>query len=386
MISHITRFSNFKNNPFIIRPKPYEDELLGSWLTRIAIAHHTLPWTFCNIHFPQYKNTIFSRDIDIWAPLDLIKSISLKSGIKADNIFSLTLKSYGGYLNEDITSATNNNLILPVTARKRVNNAYGQKFCPLCLRERTYFKKTWRLAFYGICHIHKCFMHDKCQNCGKPVSYYKFMDDNGFDSCWNCGFSFKKTKPTYIHGGSLIPIMLSRNMDILKKGYFQINEKPFYSISYFIVLKHIAKLIYQFGYRRDYTIENEQKIHGFKIKNKSKTKKRPMEETVSIQESNVIFTAAAKILSSIDELTFYIKSNKINFNLLKRDMPYIPFWYEKAICNFYKQAYYVTYKEAKNACKWMRKRGIQPSYLRLSKLLGVSLENRKRPELNSLIH
>ena len=74
MISNVTRFIDLNNQKFRVRPKPREDELLSSWLVRVARAHLTHTTSFTNMHFKEYKsNIIWQRDLDIWCPDELIE-------------------------------------------------------------------------------------------------------------------------------------------------------------------------------------------------------------------------------------------------------------------------------------------------------------------------
>ena len=61
MISNVTRFIDLNNQKFRVKPKPQEDELLSSWLVRVARAHLTLTTSFTNMHFKEYKNQYKDR-------------------------------------------------------------------------------------------------------------------------------------------------------------------------------------------------------------------------------------------------------------------------------------------------------------------------------------
>ena len=80
MISHVTRFINLNDRDFVIHPKPQYDELLSSWLVRVALANDTAATSFTNMHFREYaRNIIWQRDLDIWCPQDLMKRLSEKA-------------------------------------------------------------------------------------------------------------------------------------------------------------------------------------------------------------------------------------------------------------------------------------------------------------------
>ena len=56
MINNVTRYIDLNNEKFRIKPKHQEDELLSSWLVRIARAHLTLTTII-----PQNVKTTFSK-------------------------------------------------------------------------------------------------------------------------------------------------------------------------------------------------------------------------------------------------------------------------------------------------------------------------------------
>ena len=195
MISHISHFLDLSKKPFINRPHPQEDELLSSWMVRIALAHDTMPWSYYNMHFPEYKNIIFSRDLDVWAPDDLINKLIWKSAYKYEEIYGLTLKSLVGTVLPKCNPSGPNKYFSYIKIRGRSNQLYGQKFCAECLKEDEipYFRREWRFKFVSECKKHHVRLNDKCHNCGIPISFYKVTKDGiGYTKCWHCGFSILK--------------------------------------------------------------------------------------------------------------------------------------------------------------------------------------------------
>jgi hypothetical protein len=193
MISNVTRFFDFKNKDFFVIPKPKENELLSSWLCRIAYAHHTVPTSFLNLHFKEYGlNILTIRDIDIWLEQDLLNKISKKSHYASDRIYQMTLKSYEGKLLKQITSKTRNNLIMSLGNRASYKYKKGLRFCPLCLKEHGYYKKEWRLGFYTVCLEHNITMHNCCYNCNTPINIlrsFKNLKNQLF--CYKCGSDYR---------------------------------------------------------------------------------------------------------------------------------------------------------------------------------------------------
>lgn len=246
MISYITRYTNLSSKRFLLHPKPQKNELLSSWLVRVALAHQTIPWSFMNMHFPEYKNIVFSRDVDIWAPIPFINKLAWKSGFSPEDIFAMTLRSYEGYLLEQVRLNGTNFFIDPIIPRKRRNLGYGQKYCPMCLKENpVYFKKEWRLSFYTVCLKHKINILDRCKNCGAPIVLYKFKRDQSFVQCYRCGWDLSQD------GNSIIALeedvaLVNRLMKILTDGYVWINGEVIYSIAFFQGLHQIVKIVQHF--------------------------------------------------------------------------------------------------------------------------------------------
>lgn len=296
MISYITRYTNLSSKKFLLRPRPQMNELLSSWLVRVALSHHTLPWSFMNMHFPEYKNIVFSRDVDIWAPESFIDKLVWKSGLNPEDIFNMTLRSYEGYLSEKVRSNGQNNFISSIIPRKRLNLGYGQKYCPICLREDTsYFKKEWRLSFYTTCIEHGCHMMDRCQNCGAPVVFYKFKNDYGFERCYRCEKLLSRSQNNSVESIEELALV-KRLMGILIDGYVVIDGQIIYSTAFFDTLHQVAKIVKHFKLNE---LDNFDGI--------IKAEKIVLNLRVGIKE--------------------LLGSPKICFSHLTQDMPYVPFFY-----------------------------------------------------------
>ena len=193
MISYVTAFIDLSDKPFTLHPHPQEDELLSSWLVRVSLAHDTMPWSFMNMHFPEYKNIIFSRDVDVWAPEDFLQKLVWKSGYSYERIYNLTLRSYIGNLLPVFNPSGCNKYFTYLKNRARSNRLYGQRYCLKCLKEdeNPYFRKQWRLKSIIKCEQHSIELKDRCPQCGTPISLYKFNRDGfGFIKCWKCNFNY----------------------------------------------------------------------------------------------------------------------------------------------------------------------------------------------------
>lgn len=58
-----------------------------------------------------------------------------------------------------------------------------QVFCPLCLREKPYWRKIWLLKPIAVCPTHDIILHDRCPHCHKPLSVLR----GRISICHRCG-------------------------------------------------------------------------------------------------------------------------------------------------------------------------------------------------------
>ena len=190
MISNVTKFIDLNNHKFRVRPKPLEDELLSSWLVRVARAHLTHTTSFTNMHFKEYRsNIIWQRDLDIWCPDELIERISFKSGYTKGTIFNMTLRSLEGIVANKITGKSNTANIRALGNYCHIKTCGGLMFCPDCLKgdKISYFRKIWRLKEYTICKKHNIKLLDRCPNCLSPLTISKSFQEKNFTFCYKCG-------------------------------------------------------------------------------------------------------------------------------------------------------------------------------------------------------
>ena len=195
--------SRFCIGGFPWKPEPFEDELLSSYLVRLAYAHRFNPATFYRAYFPDLKKIFFDRDIDLWLGEDVICRIADKAKIPSEKLMNLSLRSYTGYLFETPSLRTKTAFIDPIAIEGTVSRR-GYKFCPECLeRDRVpYFRKLWRVSFYTVCPEHRTMLTDRCPRCNTPVSIHKHARLELFPHCYRCGFSLKDAPPRKLPDGS----------------------------------------------------------------------------------------------------------------------------------------------------------------------------------------
>ncbi len=177
--------------------KPLPDELLSSWLVRLAHAHGLKIQTFCTLIFSS-KLQLWNRDIDRLAPNWLLKELSDRTGVAYKDLFQTTLRSYEGWLYPKIRTSSTLQWITALKLHHRKFEGFGIQFCPQCLKEdiEPYFRKRWRVAFNTVCTKHNLLLHDRCQSCGTGAAFHRvdvghkvFSDSVILNICHKCGFN-----------------------------------------------------------------------------------------------------------------------------------------------------------------------------------------------------
>ncbi len=181
--------------------KPMEDELLSSWLLRLARANGLKLHTMCRILFP---NRIF-RDVEMDSALtrnDLMP-LSTATNVDLDRAWHTTLGAYSGLLFPDVLPKGNRAWILPTAFRGGMRSRPGMQFCPWCLdTDAFYFKRSWRLGFITICSVHNCYLLDDCAKCGAPFYGHRELvgqrrrrkPGSPLSLLCLCGYDFRKSK------------------------------------------------------------------------------------------------------------------------------------------------------------------------------------------------
>jgi hypothetical protein len=189
--------------PLFVRPK--EDELLSSWLTRIAHSHQQKIYTFYRPILPE-NSRIWNIDIDSTLRLDFLKSISAFTATSLQEVINTTLCTYEGNLFLKRNPNGHNKWILPLGIYHSRRKRPGLMYCPNCLRNDNtapYYRKKWRLSLSFVCPKCKVFLEDRCPKCKEVVCFTRHelgkknvMPFGSISLCFNCGADLKDTVTT----------------------------------------------------------------------------------------------------------------------------------------------------------------------------------------------
>lgn len=180
-------------------PHPLRNELLSSWLVRVAHANGLKVQSFCRLAFGNERQ-VWNRDIDRLAPAWLVETMAARTGTPTKRAWQTTLIVYRGKLFEHCKASGQLKWILSLQMYHRKRLGYGMQFCPTCLAEdaEPYFRLAWRVAFYTYCPKHDCMLLDRCPKCGQGVAYHRIELGRPHTTstaplcyCWACGFDYR---------------------------------------------------------------------------------------------------------------------------------------------------------------------------------------------------
>jgi hypothetical protein len=184
-----------------IRHRPLPDELLSSWLVRLAHGHGLKVQTLCNLTFGN-KQQVWNRDIDRLAPLWLINELCQRTDTPFDVAWNTTLRAYEGWLYPAYRASGMLSWILMLNLYHRKRRGFGMQFCPRCLATDPvpYLRKSWRVAFNTVCAKHGILLADRCPACGEAVAIHRIsmvrldmLDETSLAHCYSCEFDLRET-------------------------------------------------------------------------------------------------------------------------------------------------------------------------------------------------
>ena len=171
--------------PVAVAPEP--DELLSSWLHRLALAHGLPPRVFAMAL--GLGGGAWSGRLDLAPPAALLEHLALRTGFAA-----LSFRDFGA------------RALLPLRTkvsprRKDRWRATWLQACPCCLAEdqNPYFRRAWRLATTIFCSRHARRLIDRCPACEQALSPFDQAALAPQHFCAQCGFDLRRAATPRIH-------------------------------------------------------------------------------------------------------------------------------------------------------------------------------------------
>ncbi len=361
-----------QNYFFLIVPQPFEDELLSSWLTRVAIEHKRKLSIFLSLYVKKEGSSISRTDIDFLYDENLFEALVTKSNLTKKDILKMSLRSEEGYL----YSCKENNLYPPNQIRKLVDkrNHYGLMYCPKCLAEDKipYFRKKWRYQFYNVCTKHELFLTDRCWVCYERVNFSKIVHNKNLAICSKCEKDLRtsvcKNIEDYHRYGLEAIKWFEEGLD---NGYFTINNKKVHSILIFDSFKRFVYLLD----RKEGLILNEFPLLN-EYKNLCKKLETYNSKKVCKIYKDFFLTAMVYFLfqNFPNNLQIFAKENHITYRDFLHGFQDVSFWYKNFIYNLIpienKKGREIVSSEVVGAIKYLKNINEQVNIISVAEIVG----------------
>ncbi len=312
--------------------KPLPDELLSSWLVRLAHSHGLKVQTFCNLIFGN-RLQVWNRDIDRLAPDWLITELSDRTGATNEQVMNTTLQSYQGILYHRHRASGTLAWIQSLKLHHRKFEGFGLQFCPKCLAtdKEPYFRKSWRIAFNTICTIHNCMLHDRCPHCSHGVAFHRndmrhaqYVITISIRECHHCGFDLSKSssiRPNYV-SRDVGKFLDNLSQKLLDESLDQVE------INNLLVMRHFAKLMFT----RNSTVKLYSYLCDFMGIDETALNAKDVIEGAVVETRHHLLQVIAHLMLDLRvRLRSAIAVKAVRYNHLKKDFDDMPWWYDNLI-------------------------------------------------------
>jgi hypothetical protein len=233
--------------------KPLNDEILSSWLVRLAMAHGMKVHTFCSNTLSG--KAIWNRDIDKCADKELVEILSNLTGASIEKVVSTILVDFEGSLYEKHNKFGPTPWILPIGVYHRKRIHFGMQFCSFCLSEDKvpYFRRKWRLVFMVICEKHKVPLEDRCPACKSPIIFHRNELGNfhklkatSLTTCYSCQRDLRHVPKNFEVRSSIEreALFVKKLLQTIEDGFFEVSKNNLvHSTLFFVVLHQIMKIL-----------------------------------------------------------------------------------------------------------------------------------------------
>lgn len=174
------RYRDIQADHWPVTVAPQDDELLSSWLHRLALAHGVAPRDFGNLL--GLGAGMWSARLDLALPGDTLDVLHRQTLVARERIAMMTLGAGPG-----------TRLLLPLRHIARRKAATWLQFCPDCLAgdDAPYFRRSWRSATRISCFEHGCGLRDRCPGCGNGIAAFDQRDLIAQHVCSRCGHDLR---------------------------------------------------------------------------------------------------------------------------------------------------------------------------------------------------
>lgn len=362
----------------LFRPKPLEDELLSSWLVRLAWANAQKLHPFCRKLFNGSKKHWYS-DLDLSCNEHDLRLLSEATGLSIEKTRLTMLRSYNGYAFEALHTHGPMDWVMPIGKLTRTRVRHGQQYCPQCLNadEQPYFRRAWRLAFSVVCPKHHTVLMDACWQCGGTVSFHEGDYGRRYLSrvcplvyCRHCGVDLRCH---HAPPASTEMVMFQNRLNAaLFDGYHhELPGAATYSVLMFAGLHRIVRMLVsrgQAGRLRSFLQHEAGSLAMHSVSGRGRFEELRLGDRYHVlQLAQELFpewpTRFIDACRRARVSSAYIHDHKAS----------LPFWLHKPVYWYLYDRYYApTAAERMAVTAFLERRGIQPAANTVKRWLGVA--------------
>lgn len=360
---------------FPYHPKPLPDELLSSWLARIAHGHGQKAHGFCQAVWPGMQ--IWNRDIDGFQQPELIAGLAEMTGTPLDTAYPTTLASYEGELVQAYFATGRAKWVLRLGIFHRLRRHGGLQFCPSCLASGPvpFYRRRWRLAWSCCCTTHELVLHDCCPACGEPVVPFRAEE---MGRCFKCDFDLKEASPI---SASKAAITLQKEAEtIASQGWGTWHGVRFQRAFLFFDLLHQVLKVLSSGPRAaKFRLAIAEHWGGDPRAPRFRSTPREI-EALDVSDRHRMMDLAERVLDSWPNR--FVKAAAeagLWHSWAMKDLKDPPYEYERVVRGYlYKPTYVCSLEEIEAARRYLENRGQRISARAIKELLGDSKLLRSR--------
>lgn len=313
-----------------VHPKPLPDELLSSWIVRIAEANGVKLETMTHLLFGAYPLP-WNRDIDRLAPKWLLKGICAHTGSCYWEAYRMTLAGYRTRLYRYRKDSGQLRWILPVQINSTKRDGFGMQYCPACLvaDKAPYFRRKWRVAFHTFCPEHVIMLHDCCPACGAAVSFYRRDFGRSIDEagaiclCYQCQFDLRTAPqaPVVIYDDGAFQLYV----EMLQALDGAANDADQFNLKFHAVLHQLCKVML--------SDQNHDQLRQYVAKMLRVVTAPAVYGRMSLEHRRVfdryqiVFFALWLLTAPEERIGAAWHAKAVRFNLLMKDFSDAPKWF-----------------------------------------------------------
>lgn len=336
--------------------KPNRDELLSSWICRLALANGMNASSFCSLTLPRKYPTQVMRmgDLDACVRRDILTTLAEITGMQRDRVIAATFPAYEGFLFERWSTRIWRQWTLPLKC-SRGKTRYGLQYCPLCLTTKDpYYRRSWRLAIITVCAEHRVQLLDRCPKCASPISFHKatsnganFPPSDRMTFCYSCKVDLRNLPPKTTPPVSAEEASFQGCIDAaLQEGWIEIpNTVSVYSVLFFPMLRHLMQLLVGRMFGSDIR-KSLGRRYGISMPTIKGTGRWCEPNGLSVDERRGLMNIVRQLFTNWpDDFINFCAAYRIRSYHLQWQIGPLPFWYWTVVNGHMRQSLYSPPKE-----------------------------------------